>query len=125
MGMIIVNSSERGLCGGINSSIAKEAIAEKTQIEKDGGEVSVCILGDKAKGQLKRPAGHLVEKVMGDAGVYTFSTALAVAENLVASDADAFDVLHQHFISQVSYEPNHKRFPNLSAARKMIEGGAV
>jgi len=121
--MIVVNSSDRGLCGGINSGIGKACIAETDRVEKAGGEVDICILGEKGKSQLKRPKGNQIAISMADSVTpYTFGNALAVAENLIGADVDSFTVLHQHFVSQVAYEPEAKTFPNLNAARQMVDG---
>lgn len=122
--MIVVNSSDRGLCGGINSSIAKATRFEADAIEKSGGSIKIAIVGEKGKSQLKRLRGSDIETTFSECATtpITFSTACAVAENLVNSDVDEFNVLHQHFISQIAYEPRPNKFPNLSVSRKSLEG---
>lgn len=122
--MIVVNSSDRGLCGGINSSIGKATRAQADEIEKTGGTVQIAIVGEKGKTQLKRLRGSDITATFSECVLspITFSTAAAVAENLVNSDVDEFNVIHQHFISQISYEPESRNFPNLSATRKSQEG---
>jgi len=122
--LIICNSSDRGLCGGINSSIAKAVRAKADAIEKAGGVVRIAIVGEKGKSQLKRLRGSDVDVSFSECvnTPITFSTAAAVAENLINSDVDEFNVLHQHFISQIAYEPKPNVIPNLSAGRKSEDG---
>ncbi|KAF9416772.1 atp3 gamma subunit of the F1 sector of mitochondrial F1F0 ATP synthase, partial [Podila epigama] len=44
----IVSSSDRGLCGGIHSSVAK---ATRKLMAEDSVQSKIIVLGDKAKGQ--------------------------------------------------------------------------
>jgi len=122
--MIVCNSSDRGLCGGINSSIAKAVRFEADNLEKKGGSVRISIVGEKGKNQLKRLRGSDIDATFSECvqTPITFSTASAVAENMINSDVDEFTVMHQHFISQIAYEPHAHTFPNLSATRKSQEG---
>lgn len=47
VGLIII-SSDRGLCGGLNSNLFRKTISNLVQWEKDGIEVDVCTVGTKA-----------------------------------------------------------------------------
>lgn len=122
--LIVCNSSDRGLCGGINSSIGKAVRFEADALEKAGGVARIAIVGEKGKSQLKRLRGSEVDVHFSECVLtpITFSTAAAVAENLINSDVDEFNVLHQHFISQIAYEPKHNVIPNLNAGRKSEDG---
>jgi len=122
--LIVCNSSDRGLCGGINSSIGKAVRFEADSVEKSGGSVRIAIVGEKGKSQLKRLRGTEIDKSFSECvqTPLTFSTASAVAENLIHSDVDEFNVIHQHFLSQIAYEPKSLKFPNLNGDRKAADG---
>lgn len=47
VGLIII-SSDRGLCGGLNSNLFRKTISNLVQWENDGIEVDVCTIGTKA-----------------------------------------------------------------------------
>ncbi|PPD47288.1 MAG: F0F1 ATP synthase subunit gamma [Methylobacter sp.] len=47
VGLIII-SSDRGLCGGLNSNLFRKTISSLVQWENDGIEVDVCTIGTKA-----------------------------------------------------------------------------
>jgi F-type H+-transporting ATPase subunit gamma len=47
---IIVISSDRGLCGGLNSNLFRKTLTYLSQWEKDKIEVDVCTVGTKASG---------------------------------------------------------------------------
>lgn len=75
----IVVSSDRGLCGGIHSSVSKRARKELA-----GAEDKVIVLGDKPKAQLSRTVpGNIVLSVnqLGKA-VPNFTEACAIAEKI-------------------------------------------
>jgi len=66
---LIVISSDRGLCGGLNSNLFRKTLAELIQWEKDKIEVDVCTIGTKASGffsNLKISVSGQVTK-LGDA----------------------------------------------------------
>lgn len=46
--VILVVSSERGLCGGYNSNVTKQALKTMTKLEKDGYKVSIVGIGKKS-----------------------------------------------------------------------------
>jgi len=67
---VIVVSSDRGLCGGLNSNLFRKALTQLTQWDKANIEVDVCTIGAKASGffaSLKTT--HLVGQIskLGDA----------------------------------------------------------
>jgi len=52
--LLIVCSADRGLCGGFNSSIIRQAKKKANDIIKSGGEVNFIFVGKKASLALKR-----------------------------------------------------------------------
>ncbi len=46
--LLFVISSQRGLCGGYNANVTKQALAQVEKLKADGREVSVVCLGRKA-----------------------------------------------------------------------------
>ncbi len=64
----IVVSSDRGLCGGLNSNLFKETILNMQQWHSDGIDIDICVIGQKATGFFKRVGGNVVSKTshLGD-----------------------------------------------------------
>lgn len=83
--LYVTVSSDRGLCGGIHSSVAK---ATKRDIETGEGKGKECIvvaLGEKPKQQLMRgSAGNDMTLSFNQIGrkVPTFADALAIADKI-------------------------------------------
>ena len=60
---IIVVSSDRGLCGGLNANLFRKTLAQLTEWEKAGIEVDVCAIGTKAAGFFSGLKTNLVGQV--------------------------------------------------------------
>src|SRR5689334_19889088 len=65
----IVISTDRGLCGGLNSNLFRKILAEVREYQKQGIEVDVVAIGQKANAFFKRlklnmvaSVGHLGER---------------------------------------------------------------
>jgi F-type H+-transporting ATPase subunit gamma len=65
---IIVISTDRGLCGGLNINLFKKAVTSMREWHDKGVEVDLCLVGTKALGFFKRLGGNVVGKVnqLGD-----------------------------------------------------------
>ncbi len=65
---IIVVSSDRGLCGGLNSNLFRKTLTHLIQWEKENIEVDVCTIGTKASGFFSNLKINLVGQVtkLGD-----------------------------------------------------------
>ncbi len=65
---IIVISSDRGLCGGLNSNLFRKTLIQMTQWEKANIEVDICTIGTKAFGFFGNLKTNLVGHVskLGD-----------------------------------------------------------
>ncbi|WP_018953446.1 F0F1 ATP synthase subunit gamma [Thioalkalivibrio sulfidiphilus] len=67
VGMIII-STDRGLCGGLNINLFKKAVLAMREWHDKGVDVDLCLVGNKALGFFKRLGGNVVGKVnhLGD-----------------------------------------------------------
>ena len=66
---IILVTSDRGLCGGLNGNLFRQALRQFQAWEKDGKELELCIIGNKGIGFFSRIGGRVVGQVanLGDA----------------------------------------------------------
>jgi F-type H+-transporting ATPase subunit gamma len=64
VGMIVI-SSDRGLCGGLNINLFKKAVLTMREWRDQGVEVDLCLVGTKALGFFKRMGGNVLGKVNG------------------------------------------------------------
>ncbi|KAG0227962.1 atp3 gamma subunit of the F1 sector of mitochondrial F1F0 ATP synthase [Actinomortierella wolfii] len=102
----IVTSSDRGLCGGIHSSVAKAA---RRQLETaPAASQQVIVLGDKSKTQMSRTHKENITLSFNQIGkaIPTFAEAAAVADTIKASGVkfDNAIIYYNHFKSVIAYE---------------------
>lgn len=93
--LLVVMTSERGLCGGFNSSIVKLARAHAQKLLANGKTVKILTVGKKGREQLKRDlASHFVGHVdMSEVKRVGYDNAAAIAQDVLTRfDAGEFDV---------------------------------
>jgi F-type H+-transporting ATPase subunit gamma len=66
---LIVISTDRGLCGGLNSNMFRSVVAEMKRWHDAGNEIELCTIGAKAAGFFSRLGGKVVAQAthLGDA----------------------------------------------------------
>jgi F-type H+-transporting ATPase subunit gamma len=67
VGFIVV-STDRGLCGGLNSNLFRKVLREMRDWSEKGVEIELCLIGKKALGFFKRVGGRIVAQAthLGD-----------------------------------------------------------
>ncbi|MDR6769759.1 F0F1 ATP synthase subunit gamma [Azospirillum sp. BE72] len=93
--LLVVISSDRGLCGAFNGSIVREAKRQITRLQSEGKTVKLLTVGRKGRDQLKREFASLIVESYEDVGRRRlgFSDADMVATKVLAMfDAGEFDV---------------------------------
>ncbi len=93
--LLIVATSERGLCGGFNSSIAKLTRLHIGELKAAGKTIKIVTVGKKGRDQLKRDFGDLmIDHVdMSEVKRLGYTHAADVAKDVLARfDASEFDV---------------------------------
>ncbi|TGO19318.1 hypothetical protein BPAE_0348g00050 [Botrytis paeoniae] len=102
--LIVVASSDKGLCGGIHSGLSKQV---RRMLAADSN-ADIVVLGEKCKAQLSRSSGKNI--VMSFAGlgkdVPTFADAQAIADQIVLlpTDYSSVQIVYNKFINATSYE---------------------
>jgi F-type H+-transporting ATPase subunit gamma len=83
--LIIVATSDRGLAGGFNASILREARRQIRQIEAAGQKVMLLIIGRKGRDGLRRDYNPLIRDSLTDVGRrrLSFDEARDIAERVL------------------------------------------
>jgi F-type H+-transporting ATPase subunit gamma len=66
--LIVVMTSDRGLCGGFNSSIVRAARRKVRELRDEGKQVKLFCVGRKGRDQLKRDLGDIIVGHLEDVG---------------------------------------------------------
>jgi F-type H+-transporting ATPase subunit gamma len=93
--LIVVATSDRGLAGGFNTSILREARRQIRELEAVGKSVMLFIIGRKGRDGLRRDHGALIRDSLTEVGRrrLSFEEARDIAERvLVLYEAGGFDV---------------------------------
>ncbi|KAG6050139.1 hypothetical protein E4U17_006577 [Claviceps sp. LM77 group G4] len=104
--LIIVCSSDKGLCGGVHSGLSRRirAYANETTEPFD-----LVVVGEKCKAQLLRTSPEAIQMSFAGIGkdIPTFADAQAIADQVVMNCSDYTDVkiLYNKFVNAQSYEP--------------------
>jgi F-type H+-transporting ATPase subunit gamma len=108
--LLVVATTDRGLCGGFNSSIARGARRRIRELQEEGKQVKLLCVGRKGRDALRRDFGQLIEDTIEGVGRRRpeYAEARAIAERLEQLYAEgAFDVctiVYNRFKSAITQE---------------------
>ena len=109
--LLIVATSERGLCGGFNSSISKLARAHAQELLAAGKTVKVLTVGKKGREQLKRDfEDKMVHHVdLSEVKKLGYNNAQDIAKDVMhrfaAGEFDVATIFYNQFQSVISQVP--------------------
>ena len=120
-GLIIV-STDRGLCGGLNSNLFREAL--KTMRDWDGAGIGIdlSIIGNKAVGYFSRLKSNIVAQTahLGDApGLQQLIGAVkAMLDAYLKRDIDTLLIASNRFVNSMTQSPRLERLLPIAASEK-------
>jgi F-type H+-transporting ATPase subunit gamma len=127
--LIVVITSDRGLCGGFNGTIVRSVRALVTDLVRKGKDVKLMMIGRKGRDQLRREyGGRFIETFegIGRRGV-AFSEADEVAGKVIGLfDAGGFDictVVYNRFKSAIAQELTHQQLVPLPVPEIVATAG--
>jgi F-type H+-transporting ATPase subunit gamma len=117
VGLIVV-TSDKGLCGGLNTNVLRLAVQEMKTWESEGKGIMVCPIGNKGFSFMNRIGAkvqsHLtglgdtphIEKLIG--------AVKAMLDAYVAGEIDAIYLSYNHFVNTMKQEPRVEQLLPLS-----------
>jgi F-type H+-transporting ATPase subunit gamma len=132
--LVVVTTSDRGLCGAFNSSIVRGARQLIRQLLNEGKTVKILCVGRKGRDQLRRDYGRLIVDSMEDVGKrrLSFADAQRVTQRIVsmyeAGEFDVCTIIYNRFKSAISQIVTRQQlipFPVEAAGAAGAEGGTV
>ena len=101
--MVVPVSSDKGLCGGINTTVVK--YSKVVSGLSDASTMS--IVGEKARAQLAKGEANHVQNVIVDLSKIplTFATASLVTDTILAEGAQKHQIVYNRFQSVISFKP--------------------
>jgi len=100
-------TSDKGLCGGVNTQVAKLTRLGILAEEAKGNNAEVIMMGNKGLSALKRHFGDRIAYSFEEAQKipWTFAAASICAEKLIATNPERLRVCSNKFKSVVAYDP--------------------
>lgn len=123
--LIVPFTSDKGLCGGINSFISRGTRGMITKLKDQGKEADVVVIGEKGRSQMRRFVGDVVKRSATDVvspGNYALASALST--ELIAAGAEDYDavvLVYNSFVNAAVYNQMYKVITPLNSGEDGAE----
>mmetsp|Transcript_10801 Transcript_10801/g.35687 ORF Transcript_10801/g.35687 Transcript_10801/m.35687 type:complete len:311 (+) Transcript_10801:70-1002(+) len=121
--MVVPVSSDKGLCGGINTTVVKYSKVVAGLEPK----TTMTIVGEKARAQLGKGNSDKVNGTIVDLSKIpmTFATASMVADTILAEGAQKHQIVFNKFQSVISFRPTVATVYSSDEYEKAAEAGQI
>ncbi|KAL3146310.1 hypothetical protein ABBQ32_003007 [Trebouxia sp. C0010 RCD-2024] len=123
----VAYTSDKGLCGGINSTVTKYTRGVIRSTEGEGKTSNIVVMGEKGRAQLVRVERDRILGTMNDINKMriTFAQICAISEELLKTEYDALRIVYNRFGSAVSFKPTIATVLSPDALEKSVEAGGA
>ncbi len=106
---LIVVSTDKGLCGGLNTNALRLAIAHLRKIEDGGGGAKISVFGGKGAAFMSRTGGDILSQYVGygdsPAAADLIGAVGAMLDSYRRGAVDRVHLLFTRFVNTVKQEP--------------------
>lgn len=106
----IVVTTDRGLCGGLNSNLLKTAISDIKKWKDKGAEINLCLVGTKGEAFFRRIGGKVLAKAdhLGDAPSVTdlIGVVRVMLDAYLENRIDALYLCSNEFVNTMKQDPH-------------------
>jgi len=117
---IVAVSTDRGLCGGLNTNLFKRALNLLGDLDDRGIEIEVVTFGTKALGFFKRIGARVVAETshIGDSPEMTqvIGPVMALLKRYQEGDIDEIYLVSNEFVNTMTQEPTIKQLVPVKAS---------
>ena len=107
---VIVITSDKGLCGGLNANLFKEVTRFTKELSEQGKQVSYCLIGTKGRAFFKSYGGKILsatEKLGDDPSIEELLGAIKVLlDSFVAGETDQVFLASNKFVNTMTQSPS-------------------
>jgi len=116
---VVVVTSDKGLCGGLNTNVLRMVLARMKEWEGQKVEIDVCAIGNKGLGFIQRVGGHVSSQVTGLGDAPHLEKLIGPVKVMLDAYAqgkiDALYVMYNRFVNTMKQEPTVQQLLPLSA----------
>jgi F-type H+-transporting ATPase subunit gamma len=124
VGMIVI-STDRGLCGGLNTNMFKAGLSKMKEMLDRGVEVQLSTIGSKGLGFFKRAGGNVVTETshLGDAPRLedVIGSVKVMLDAYSNGEIDQLFVVYNEFVNTMTQSPQVEQLLPISAAESKQE----
>lgn len=117
----IVISSDRGLCGGLNSNLFRKLVREIRKEQEAGIQVNFCTIGTKSLGFFKRFGGKVLAQAthLGDAPriEQLIGTVKVMLDAYEQGELDRIYVAYNGFVNTMTQDPTIEQLVPIAGER--------
>jgi F-type H+-transporting ATPase subunit gamma len=110
---IVIISSDRGLCGGLNANLFRKLLTQLAEWEKSGIEADVCTIGTKASGFFSNLPPNLVGQVSKTGDTPHLQDIIGIIKIMLDSyndgRIDELYVVSNEFVNTMTQRPTIER----------------
>ena len=121
VGLIVV-TSDRGLCGGLNANLLRETIGTMRKWQTEGKEIDLCVVGRKGQAFFKRVGGRVIASVdhLGDTpGIKDLLGVVKVMlDAFYRGEIDALHIVYNEFVNTMTQTPRVEQLLPLPTAEE-------
>ena len=119
---VIVVSSDRGLCGGLNANLFRDSMRDFKEWQTKGHEIDLCVIGRKGKSFFNRIGGNVlasVENIGDKPGVKDLIGVVKVMlDAFYNGSIDALHIISNEFVNTMVQQPVRKQLLPLPKAKE-------
>ncbi len=121
IGMIVI-TSDRGLCGGLNSNLLRQCLLTTRPWHDDGKEVDLCVIGRKGQAFFRRVGGKIIASAdqLGDTPHMKdiIGVVKVMLDAFTQGEIDALHVVYNEFVNTMTQRPTVKQLLPLPIAEE-------
>ncbi len=125
---IIVITSDKGLCGGLNTNVLRLAVNHMKTWESQGKAVAVCAIGNKGLGFMNRISAEVKSNLTGLGDVPHLEKLIGATKVMldayVAGEIDAIHICYNHFVNTMKQESCIEQLLPLSGEQMGVAEGS-
>jgi F-type H+-transporting ATPase subunit gamma len=118
---IIVITTDKGLCGGMNTNVLRMVLNQYKQWQSEGEEIDICCIGGRGLGFMQRLGANVISQATGLGDRPTLEALIgAVKVMLDGYSQDRFDrvmIFYTRFINTMKQEPVMEQLLPLTGER--------
>ncbi|PXX18461.1 ATP synthase F1 subcomplex gamma subunit [Nitrosomonas ureae] len=106
---IIVVTSDKGLCGGLNTNVLRKTLSQMRLWSNEGEEIEVCCIGNKGLGFMSRIGANITSQVVGLGDtpdiVRLIGAVKVVLDGYTYDKFDRVYIFYNRFINTMKQQP--------------------